>query len=56
MEKEEKVLRSNDKLREKADKLLGQIKMNDSEISFTDPVKLIQELELHQIELELQNE
>lgn len=56
MEKEEKVLRSNDKLREKAEKLLGQIKKNDSEISFTDPVKLIQELELHQIELELQNE
>lgn len=56
MEKQQKALKSNAKLRLKAEILLRERKANDSGISFTEPVKLIQELELHQIELELQNE
>ena len=55
--KEERTLKTTDKLRLKAEKLLNE-KEDGSEVSFPETfnLKLIHELKMHQIELELQNE
>ena len=56
MEKQKKPLSKTDKLRRKAEVLLKN-KKEVSKASFSEPdiLKLIHELEVHQIELELQN-
>jgi signal transduction histidine kinase len=57
MNKPEKITNKSDKLREAAEKLISKKKKGtEAALSETDNLKLIHELEVHQLELEMQNE
>ncbi len=56
MKKQKESLSITDKLRQEAESFLNRQKKSDSAKSFSEADKLIHELRVHQIELELQNE